>query len=170
MNKPVTSCRLLSVQTQRVKVTYDSLEAAFTEPTCVFTSRHGDPVCCPRFTEYCTTSGLKQSSPKKAKAQAGLKLRPGPSALDPGERSRSDTKESLSSMSSKQSGLICSLWAPVSTSSLPNRNSASEGLWSLPPAERSPPSMTPASELSVLTPRPKNRECGERERSEKEKD
>lgn len=149
------------VQTHKVKC--DSLAVSSTGlPTCVFTSRRGDPVCCPRFTAYWITSRLKQSSPKKAKDQAGLKPRPSPSALDPGERSRSDTRESLSSMSSEQSGLICSSWAPGSPSSLTDRNSASEGLSSLPPAEWSPPSMTPASQLSVLTPRPVNRDSGER--------
>lgn len=108
-NKSATSCSLLLVQTHDVKVKYDSLAGSFTGlPTCVFTSRHVDPVCCPRFTAYWITSALKQSSPKKAKAQVGLKLRPGPSALDPGERIRSDTRVSLSSISSEQSGLICS--------------------------------------------------------------
>lgn len=143
------------------------MAAAF---TCVFTSRHGDPVCCPRFTVYWITSGLEQSSPKKAKAQLGPEVRPDPSALDPGESSRSDATESLSSMSSEQSGLICSSRAPASAPSLPDRNAASEGLSSLPPAERSPPpSMGPESELLAFTPQTAEREEEEENHIERKK-
>lgn len=159
------SWHLPFVQTPRVKVRDDSEAVAIVAlPTCAFTSRHGDPVCCPRFPAYWITSGLKHSSPKKAKAQSGLEMRPRPSALKPEERSRSDATESLSSMSSEQSGLICSSWAPVSLSSLSDRTSASEGLSSLPPTEWPLPSMTPKSELSAFTPGTVNKDRRERER------
>lgn len=159
------SWHLPFVQTLRVKVRDDSEAVAIVAlPTCAFTSRHGDPVCCPRFPAYWITSGLKHSSPKKAKAQSGLEMRPRPSALKPEERSRSDATESLSSMSSEQSGLICSSWAPVSLSSLSDRTSASEGLSSLPPTEWPLPSMTPKSELSAFTPGTVNKDRRERER------
>lgn len=159
------SWHLPFVQTLRVKVRDDSEAVAIIAlPTCAFTSRHGDPVCCPRFPAYWITSGLKHSSPKKAKAQSGLEMRPRPSALKLEERSRSDATESLSSMSSEQSGLICSSWAPVSLSSLSDRTSASEGLSSLPPTEWPLPSMTPKSELSAFTPGTVNKDRRERER------
>lgn len=143
----------------------DSEAAAITVlPTCAFTSRHGDPVCCPRFPAYWITSGVKQSSPKKAKAQSGLELRPRPSALDPGGKKRSDATESLSSMSSEQTGLIGSSSALVSLSSLSDGASASEGLSSLPPTEWPLPSMTPESKLSAFTPGTVNKDSRGRER------
>lgn len=122
------------------------IEIGVRSQTCVFTSRPAEPVCCPRLMVYSTTSWLKHSSPKKDRAQPELQPRPSPGVRD--RRVRSVTAASFSSTSSEQSGPPGPKWA--------GGNTTSEGHSSLTRAGRSPTSMTPVSQRSLLVPLPAN--------------